>query len=103
MNKFSYIELAIMQMLESGKLHGYAMSTKMRQYSDGNLDLPAGSLYPALHKLEHAGLITSVLEREGGRKRRVYTLTAKGEKVLITEVQSWKVIVQTMNNLLGGI
>lgn len=103
MNKFSYIELAIMQMLLGrGKLHGYAMSATMRDYSDGGLDLPAGSLYPALHKLERSGLISSVIEREGGRKRRVYTLTARGEKVLAREVQSWRVIVRTMNALLGG-
>jgi DNA-binding PadR family transcriptional regulator len=102
MNKFSYIELAILRMLGSGRMHGYAMSAQMRQYSGGSLELPAGSLYPALHKLEKSGLISSRIERESGRKRRVYTITAKGEKVLMREVESWKIIVRTMNALLGG-
>lgn len=103
MNKFSYIELAILQMLGQGELHGYAMSAKMRESSGGRLALPAGSLYPALHKLEKAGLIGSNSEHASGRKRRIYALTAKGSDVLEREIRSWQVIVQTMNSLLGVI
>ncbi len=89
-------------MLESEELHGYAMSVKMHDYSDGNLRLPAGSLYPALHKLEKAGLITSITEQAGGRRRRNYALTPRGETVLEREIKSWRVIVRTMNALLGA-
>jgi PadR family transcriptional regulator PadR len=102
MNKFSYIELAILQMLESGELHGYAMSAKMQAYSNGDLSLPAGSLYPALHKLERSNLIRSNAERIGGRTRRMYVLTPKGLEVLEQEIKSWRVIVKTMNALLGA-
>jgi PadR family transcriptional regulator PadR len=102
MNKFSYIELAILRMLEDGDLHGYAMSARMRECSDGSLALPAGSLYPALHKLERAGLISSRTEDADGRKRRTYALTAKGANVLAREIESWQVIVKTMNVLLGA-
>lgn len=101
MNKFSYIELAILQMLESNNLHGYAMSTKMLDCSDGDLNLPAGSLYPALHKLERSNLIQSSSELTGGRKRRTYAITAKGLEMLGQEKKSWKVIVKTMESLLG--
>lgn len=102
MNRFSYIELAILQMLEAGELHGYAMSAKMRTCSDGNLNLPAGSLYPALHKLERAGLISSSIDNASGRKRLTYALTVKGTEVLGQEIRSWQVIVKTMNVLLGA-
>lgn len=101
MNKFSYIELAILQMLENGSLHGYAMSAKMQSYSDGDLSLPAGSLYPALHKLERGNLIQSNTDRVGGRTRRIYSITPIGLKVLRKEIKSWRVIVKTMNALLG--
>jgi PadR family transcriptional regulator, regulatory protein PadR len=102
MNKFSYIELAVLQMLEGGELHGYAMSAKMQAYSNGDLSLPAGSLYPALHKLERSNLIRSNLERIGGRARRIYAITPKGLEVLEREIRSWKVIVKTMDALLGA-
>jgi PadR family transcriptional regulator PadR len=101
MNKFSFIELAILQMLEIRELHGYAMSAQMRQSSGGQLDLPAGSLYPALHKLERSGLIRSRAATEHGRKRRYYSLTAQGLQALVIEINSWRIIVKTMNTLLG--
>lgn len=103
MNKFSYIELAILQMLEAKELHGYAMSAKMKSYSEGGLNLPAGSLYPALHKLERSGLIESNLDLDDGRKRRVYKLTTRGVDVLIHEIKSWKIIVKTMNAIMGVV
>lgn len=102
MNNFSYIELAILQMLETQNLHGYAMSAQMQLYSGGDLQLPAGSLYPALHKLERQRYITSSTQRQGGRMRRTYELTPDGLQVLEQEKQSWRVIVKTMNALLGA-
>jgi len=100
MNKFSFIELAILRMLENEALHGYGMSAKMQQYSDGDLNLPAGSLYPALHKLERSKLIESSLQPVGGRKRRVYTITPAGHTALEKEISSWNVMVRTMSALL---
>jgi PadR family transcriptional regulator PadR len=102
MNKFSFIELAILRMLSTAPLHGYAMSVKMQDYSEGNLNLPAGSLYPALHKLEKSQLITSSLEQSSGRIRRLYSLTPTGERVLTNEIASWRIIVKTMNAILGA-
>ncbi len=99
MNKFSYIELAILQMLRNGELHGYAMSAKIQMYSAGDLNIPAGSLYPALHKLERRKLIASTLETSSARKRRTYSITAKGLEALEKEIESWEVIVKTMNTL----
>ena len=101
MNKFSFIELAVLRMLETGTLHGYAMSAAMQQHSDGDLSLPAGSLYPALHKLERTKLITSSAQPVGGRTRRVYAITPAGRTALEKEIHSWKIMVRTMNTLLG--
>lgn len=103
MNKFSFIELAVMQMLEVEELYGYAMTVKMRDASGGKLDLPAGSLYPALHKLEREGMVRSRLDSATarGRKRKYYSLTAQGLKTLIIEIASWRDIVRTMDKLSG--
>jgi DNA-binding PadR family transcriptional regulator len=101
MHNFSYIELAILQMLESQNLHGYAMSHRMHHFSAGNLDLPAGSLYPALHKLEKNGFITSSVEHVNGRKRKIYSLTPDGADELDAQAEAWQIISLTMNRLLG--
>jgi DNA-binding PadR family transcriptional regulator len=101
MRNFSYIELAILQMLESQNLHGYAMSHRMRHFSAGNLDLPPGSLYPALHKLEKNGFITSSIEHVDGRKRKIYSITPEGAEELEVQAEAWQAISLTMNRLLG--
>jgi DNA-binding PadR family transcriptional regulator len=101
MHNFSFIELAILQMLESQNLHGYAMSARMHHFSRGNIDLPPGSLYPALHKLEKNGFITSSVEHVDGRKRKIYSITPEGAEELESQAESWQSIMLTMNRLLG--
>jgi DNA-binding PadR family transcriptional regulator len=101
MHNFSYIELAILQLLEAQNLHGYAMSARMQHFSRGNMDLPAGSLYPALHKLERKGFITGSLEHVEGRKRKIYSLTPEGAEELELQAEAWQIISLTINRLLG--
>jgi DNA-binding PadR family transcriptional regulator len=62
----------------------------LRQRSDGQVDLPTGTIYPALHRLERAGLIMSNWSADDGRRRRVYELTPAGRRALDNERGTWR-------------
>ena len=71
-------------------LHGYAVVEAIRDASDGAFDLAEGTVYPALYRLEEAGLLTSSWTTAGGRRRRVYRLTRSGRSRLERERKEWK-------------
>jgi DNA-binding PadR family transcriptional regulator len=62
----------------------------LHERSDGEFDMPEGTVYPALHKLEAAGLVASAWSTEGGRKRRIYSLTANGRAALAEQKREWR-------------
>ena len=74
----------MLAVLEPGPLHGYAIMEALRVRSDGQVDLPTGTVYPALHRLERAGLVEAAWSQASGRRRRVYELTAAGRRSLET-------------------
>jgi DNA-binding PadR family transcriptional regulator len=76
--------------LEAGPSHGYAIMEALRAGSGGQFDLPTGTLYPALHRLERAGLIHATWSEAGGRRRRVYQLTPAGRRALDFERGTWR-------------
>lgn len=100
MKNFSVIELAILQMIEQTPLHGYAMSQKLMLFSGGALQLPPGSLYPALGKLERAGLIWSKDDTVGKRTRHIYALTGSGYQALAEMKHAWYDISKTIDALV---
>jgi PadR family transcriptional regulator PadR len=69
--------------------HGYAVVEVIRESSDGALDLAEGTVYPALYRLEGAGLLSSSWKTVGGRRRRVYRLTRRGHRRLEQERNEW--------------
>jgi len=69
--------------------HGYAIVERLRERSGGAFELPEGTVYPALHRLEHAGLLKSYWAPGTTRRRRVYALTAKGRKRLGERRTEW--------------
>ena len=73
-----HLDALLLAVLEPGPQHGYAVIESLRAGSAGTLDLPTGTVYPALHRLERAGLIGSGWETVGGRRRRSYQLTTAG-------------------------
>jgi len=75
--------------LEDGPRHGYAVIESLRQNTGGRLDLPTGTIYPALRRLEQAGLITGSWAVVGGRRRREYKLTAAGTRALSGKRADW--------------
>ena len=72
------LDLLLLSLLASGPAHGYAIISALRDRSGGTFDLPEGTIYPALHRLEDAGLLTSTWAQAEGRRRRVYGLTDQG-------------------------
>ena len=98
-----HLDMLLLAALEAKPAHGYAVVETLRQKSGGTLDLPEGTLYPALHRLEDAGLVTSQWSESGGRRRRVYQLTAKGRHSLARKQTEWRAFAQAVNGVVEGI
>lgn len=77
-----HLDVLLLAALEKGPGHGYAIKEKLRQTSGGRFDLPTGTIYPALHRLERDRLVRSSWSVVDGRRRRTYQLTASGQKHL---------------------
>ena len=74
-----HLDAIVLAALEAGPAHGYAIIETIKPRSGGTFDLPEGTIYPALHRLEEAGLLSSDWTTPpGGRRRRVYSLTKAG-------------------------
>jgi len=95
------MDLLLLSVLSAGPAHGYAIITALRARSDGTFDLPEGTVYPALHRLEAAGLLSSSWSEGDGRKRRVYSLTGQGELALSAERTEWKRFTGGVQAVLG--
>jgi PadR family transcriptional regulator PadR len=84
-----HVDFLLLATLRDGPLHGYAVVEKLRGASDGAFDLAEGTVYPALYRLESAGLLASKWTTAGGRRRRVYQLTRRGRTELTRERKEW--------------
>jgi PadR family transcriptional regulator PadR len=96
------LDLLILRTLESGDpLHGWAISERIQQVSQDVLQVNQGSLYPALHRLEHQGWIKAESGiSELGRRARFYRLTAKGRKQLQLETETWEQLSLAIGRVL---
>jgi PadR family transcriptional regulator, regulatory protein PadR len=98
-----HLDNILLAVLESGPTHGYAIIEAIRQRSDGSFDLPEGTIYPALHRLEVAGLLKSRWhEPPTGRKRRIYELTRAGTDALTDRRDGWSRFSKAVDALLEG-
>src|SRR5215217_5058879 len=85
------LDLLVLKTLSLVPMHGYGISHRIQQISDGILEVNQGSLYPALQRLEKDGMISSDWEMtENNRRARYYRLTAKGRRALGAELENWK-------------
>jgi len=89
----------ILAVVEHEPLHGYAVMEALLERSGGALDLPTGTLYPALRRLERAGYLSSEWSTVSGRKRRTYQLTSAGQKMLATGKSEW----DTFRTVVEGV
>ena len=97
-----HLDALLLATLAAGPRHGYAVKEALRAGSGGRFDLPTGTVYPALHRLERAGLIHGSWSVVNGRRRRSYALTPAGRRALNQERSSWQEFSAAVSALLGG-
>jgi transcriptional regulator len=97
-----HLDLLVLAVLADGPLHGYAVIEALRQRSDEAFDLPEGTVYPVLHRLERAGLLRSDWQSAGGRRRRIYRLTEPGTGALQAERAAWQEFSAAVARVLKG-
>jgi PadR family transcriptional regulator PadR len=95
-----HLDVLLLALLEDTPMHGYAVKEALRQGSGGRFDLPTGTVYPALHRLESAGLIAGSWSVVDGRRRRSYQLTDAGARRLHGERGNWHEFAATVTTLL---
>jgi transcriptional regulator len=98
-----HLDAIVLAALEAGPAHGYAIIEQIRRLTDGAFDLPEGTIYPALHRLEEAGLLSSDWAVSAGqRRRRVYSLTRDGNASLAQRKKDWRRFSSAVDSLLDG-
>jgi len=96
-----HLDGLLLATLTDGERHGYAVAQALRDGSGGLVDLPSGTIYPALRRLERLGLIDGRWSEVGGRRRRSYRLTPAGHRALEDERSSWATFAGAVSALLG--
>jgi transcriptional regulator len=95
------LDLLILKVAALGPVHGYAIAQRLQQVSRDVVQVPQGSLYPALHRLENRGLLAADWRAsETGREAKFYRLTRKGRTQLDTETASWRRLAEAVGLIL---
>jgi len=101
-----HLDTLVLSILEQGQAHGLEIIRRLDGAGCGALRLKEGSLYPALYRLENAGLVEAAWEEETkgrrGARRRIYRLTAKGTKALARGREAWQQFVKIIGGILGA-
>lgn len=98
-----HLDLLVLATLRSRPLHGYALVQALRERSAGAFDLPEGTVYPALYRLERAGVLRSSWTMGvGRRRRRVYELTPLGFDVLAARTEEWRELSVGITSVLNA-
>jgi PadR family transcriptional regulator, regulatory protein PadR len=96
------LDMLILKAVSLNPLHGYGVLLRIRQISREALEIPQGSLYPALYRLEHQGLIAAEWgQSENNRRAKYYTLTAAGRRRLREETAGWNRLVSAISTALN--
>ncbi len=95
-----HLDLLLLAALRADPAHGYAIIEQLKRRSAGTFDLPEGTIYPALHRLEREGLIESEWSQATGRRRRVYRLTRRGRRALGEKAGAWREFARGMAGAL---
>jgi DNA-binding PadR family transcriptional regulator len=97
-----HLDLLLLAAVRARPAHGYAIIENLRLRSGGNLNLPEGTVYPALHRLERAGLLKSRWSEASGRRRRTYEVTERGITELRAQEQDWREFSRAVEGVLKG-
>ena len=96
-----HLDLLLLAALAAGVAHGYAIITALRERSGGTFDLPEGTIYPALHRLERAGFIAGRWQdTANGIRRRYYQITVRGRQALMDRLQEWQRFSRAMDSIM---
>lgn len=95
-----HLDLLLLAVVSTGAAHGYSIARRLAEASGGALELPEGTIYPALHRLESKKLLRSSWATVGGRRRRVYDLTQAGEETLTRERTEWGSFAKAVESVL---
>ncbi|AYY12007.1 PadR family transcriptional regulator [Actinobacteria bacterium YIM 96077] len=95
-----HLDGMILAVVQDEPLHGYGIAEALRAQSDGALDLPTGTLYPALRRLERLGYLRSSWSTVDGRKRRTYELTRSGQAELSARQEDWQEVSRVIGTIL---
>lgn len=97
------LDMLILKAVSLGPLHGYGVLLRIQQISGDRLEIQQGSLYPALYRLEHQGLISSEWgESENKRKAKYYSLTTAGRRQLQAETRNWNSMAEVIAAILNA-
>ena len=94
------LDALLLAVLQAGAAHGYEVIAELKRQSNGEFEMPEGTVYPSLHKLEREGFLTSEWDVVEGRRRRTYRLTAPGRAALARERAEWTRFSAGMNAVL---
>ena len=97
------LDLMVLSILADEPHYGYLVQKRIQQASGGEVKLPAGTLYPLLHRLEADKLIRSKWDDSTGRRRKWYELTAAGRRRLAQQARQWSRYVDCVRGLLSGV
>ncbi|GAA2012636.1 helix-turn-helix transcriptional regulator [Catenulispora yoronensis] len=97
-----HLDGLVLAVLRGGPTHGYGLIEALRDRSGGFFDLPEGSVYPALHRLERAGQVASGWSEVGGRRRRVYALTTAGRRAAEQRQNDWRSFSAAVERVFGA-
>jgi PadR family transcriptional regulator, regulatory protein PadR len=95
------LDMLLLAALAQGPVHGYGVIARLRDDSGGIFAMPEGTIYPALHRLEAAGHITSADEFVAGKRRRTYALTDAGVARLAARRAEWKAFSAVVSRMIG--
>jgi transcriptional regulator len=96
-----HLDALILAVLANGPRHGYAIIEELKSRSGGVMELPEGTIYPALHRLETAGFLSSAWSDDSGRRRRVYELTRRGRRELGARRGEWREFSRAVEAVLA--
>src|SRR5690242_10594809 len=95
------LDFLILKIVALGPVHGYAIAQRLQQVSRDVVQVPQGSLYPALHRLENRGFLAADWQETGtGREAKFYRLTRKGRAQLETETANWRQLAEAVGLIL---
>ena len=96
-----HLDLLLLAIVEDSPRHGYAIIEELKRRTGDALDLPEGTVYPALHRLQLAGLLESRWDKASGRRRRVYSVTSGGRKAVVEKRREWQAFATAVSGVLG--